>query len=290
MKIHFDGKLVPERDARVSVFDHGLLYGDGVFEGIRIYNGRVFKLTEHLERLYDSAKAIRLVIPVPMKKLEAQVLDTCRANRLRDGYIRLVVTRGKGNLGLNPFTCKRACVIIIAASIQLYPKELYETGMAVITVPTARTANEAVNPRIKSLNYLNNILAKIEGLDSGAPEAILLNSLGQVAEATGDNVFVVRRGALITPPAWCGILEGITRNTVLDLAREAGIPAREEPLSRYDLYTADEMFLTGSAAEIIAVTKVDGRAIGAGQPGPVTVRLARTFSAYARASGTDIHA
>ncbi len=290
MKIHMDGKLVPERDAKVSVFDHGLLYGDGVFEGIRVYNGRVFKLAEHLERLFDSAKAIRLVIPVTMKKLEGQVLETCRANRLRDGYIRLVVTRGKGNLGLNPFTCKRACVIIIAATIQLYPQELYETGMSVITVPTPRTANEAMNPRIKSLNYLNNILAKIEGMDSGAPEAIMLNSLGQVAEATGDNVFVIRKGVLRTPPAWCGILEGITRNTVLDLAREAGVPTREEPLSRYDLYTADEMFLTGSAAEIISVTRVDGRAIGAGRPGPMTRRLARTFSAYARSCGAEIYA
>lgn len=288
MKICMNGKLVAGKDAKVSVFDHGLLYGDGVFEGIRIYNNRVFKLREHLARLYASAKAIALEIPVSPAKLERDVLATCRANRLRDGYIRLVVTRGPGTLGLNPFNCRKPQIIIIAATIQLYPKEMYETGMAVITAGTMRNLAEACNPRIKSLNYLNNVMAKIEAINAGVPECVMFNNLGQVAEASGDNIFIVRRGALVTPPVWAGILEGITRDTVMELARADGMPVIEEPMSRYDLFTAEEMFLTGTAAEVVSVTRMDGRRIGPGRPGPVTLRLARLYGEYARAHGVEI--
>lgn len=289
LKISINGKLVAEKDAKISVFDHGLLYGDGVFEGIRIYNGRVFKLPEHLDRLYDSARAIALTPPITKERMTRDVLAACAANKLRDGYIRLIVTRGPGNLGLNPYHCKKPWVIVIAAAIQLYPKELYETGMAVITAGTPRAQPEALNPRIKSLNYLNNILAKIEGINAGVMECIMLNSLGHVSEATGDNVFIVKNGALITPPPWSGILKGITRDTVMDLARAAGIPVREEVLARYDLFTADEVFLTGTAAEIISVTHVDGRPIANGKPGRLTLDLGAQFAAYARAHGTEIY-
>jgi branched-chain amino acid aminotransferase len=290
MKISIDGRLVPERQASVSVFDHGLLYGDGVFEGIRIYNGRVFKLQEHLDRLYEGARAIAMTIPVSPAKLTRDVLAACRANRLRDGYIRLVVTRGKGSLGLSPHSCAKPRIIIIAASIQLYPKELYRTGMSIITCGTPRNLPEATNPRVKSLNYLNNIMAKIEAQNAGVPEGIMLNALGHVAEATGDNVFAVRRGALYTPPVWSGILKGITRDTVMELAAGAGVRVEESVMTRFDLYTADEIFLTGTAAEVIAVTKIDGRTIGDGAPGPVTCRLSQMFSKYARAHGTPIPA
>jgi branched-chain amino acid aminotransferase len=288
MKIHINGKLVGRKDATVSVFDHGLLYGDGVFEGIRAYNGRVFKLDEHLDRLYDSAKAIALEIPISKAKMGRVVVETCLANRARDGYIRLVVTRGVGTLGLNPYTCGRPQVICIAGTIQLYPKDLYEKGMAVVTVGTMRNQAEALNPRVKSLNYLNNILAKIEAINAGCEECLLLNPQGYVAEASGDNVFGIKGRTLFTPPTWCGALRGVTRDTVMELARGLGYEVKEDVVTRYDLYTADEVFLTGTAAEIIAVTKIDRRAIGAGTPGPVTRELSAAFAAYAQQTGTAI--
>lgn len=288
MKVWINGRLVGEKDAKISVFDHGLLYGDGVFEGIRAYNGRVFLLDAHLARLWDSAKAIALTIPMSRDALTRAVVATCRANRLRDGYIRLVVTRGVGTLGLNPYLCRKAQTIIIAGSIQLYPPELYESGMAVVTVGTHRNLPEAVNPRIKSLNYLNNVLAKIEAINAGVMECILLNGQGYVAEASGDNIFLVRDRTLVTPPTWCGALRGITRDAVMRLAAGLGYDVREEVITRYDLYVADEVFLTGTAAEIIGVTTIDRRPIGNGRPGPVTRQLAAEFAAYARSTGEPI--
>lgn len=288
MKIYLNDRLVDESRAKVSVFDHGLLYGDGVFEGIRAYNGRVFKLDEHLDRLFRSAKAIALDIPMTRTALARAVVQTCKANAVRDGYIRLVVTRGVGTLGLNPFNCKKPQVIIIAGGIQLYPKKLYETGMSIITVGTMRNQAEAVNPRIKSLNYLNNVLAKIEAMNAGVMECIMLNPQGYVAEASGDNVFALRGKTLLTPPPWCGSLEGITRAVVMELAPGHGLTVREDVMTRYDLYTADEVFLTGTAAEIISVVNVDQRVIGRGKPGPVTRKLAKSFHALAQRTGTPI--
>lgn len=288
MKIYLNGKLVPESKAKVSVFDHGLLYGDGVFEGIRAYNGRVFKLDEHIDRLYRSAQAIAMKIPLTKAQMARAVVKTCLANKIKNGYVRLVVTRGVGELGLNPYLCKEPQIIIIAAGIQLYPKKLYETGMAIVTVGTTRNHTEAVNPRIKSLNYLNNVLAKIEAINAGVMECILLNGQGYVAEASGDNVFVIRGDTLLTPPSWCGALEGITRQVVMQLAPEHGLKVKEEVLTRYDLYTADEVFLTGSAAEIISVVDIDRRPIGDGKPGVLTRKLADAFSRYARSVGTPI--
>ncbi len=288
MKIYLNGKLVPERDAKVSVFDHGLLYGDGVFEGIRVYNGRVFMLDEHIERLYRSAKAIDLEIPLSRAGMLRAVVKTCQANRTTEGYIRLVVTRGVGTLGLNPYTCRKPQVIVIAAAIQLYPKKVYTDGLRVVTVGTLRNLAEAVNPNIKSLNYLNNVLAKIEAINNGVLEAIMLNARGEVAEATGDNIFAVKGKTLLTPPVHAGILEGITRNVVMKLAVREGYAVRETPLSRYDLYTADEMFLTGTAAEVIGVVNMDKRVIGDGQPGPVTRHLERCFRAFANTTGVPI--
>jgi branched-chain amino acid aminotransferase len=288
MKIYLNGKLVPKEEAVVSVFDHGLLYGDGVFEGIRCYNGRVFALDEHVNRLYDSAKAIALDIGMTRQEMADAVVLTCRENGMRDGYIRLVVTRGVGTLGLNPYLCDKPQVIIIAAQVQLYPKELYQNGMAIVTVGTLRNLPEALNPRIKSLNYLNNILAKIEAINSGCMEAIMLNAQGFVAEATGDNIFAIRGNTLSTPPVTEGALEGITRNVVMQLAREKGMEVREARMSRYDLYTADEVFLTGTAAEVIGVINIDKRAIGDGKPGPITQSLTETYHAYVCAHGTAI--
>jgi branched-chain amino acid aminotransferase len=288
VKIYLNGKLVPERDAKISVFDHGLLYGDGVFEGIRAYNGRVFALEEHVDRLYDSAKAIALEIPMTRAGMVKAVVRTCQANGIKDGYVRLVITRGVGTLGLNPYLCKKAQIIIIAADIQLYPKKLYDEGLKIITAGTTRNLPEAVNPRIKSLNYLNNILAKIEAINAGCMEAVMLNSQGAVAEATGDNIFVVRGNSLVTPPSSEGALEGITRNAVMELAREAGYDVSEKRLSRYDLYTADEVFLTGSAAEVIGVVDIDRRQIGDGTPGPATRKLVKLYRKHANSCGTEI--
>ena len=290
MKIYLDGKLVPENKAMVSVFDHGLLYGDGVFEGIRAYNGRVFKLEEHIDRLFRSAKAIDLEIPMTHAAMCSALLATCRANRMRDGYIRLVVTRGVGNLGLNPYTCKKPGIIIIASKIQLYPKELYERGMRMVTSGTLRNHTEALSPNIKSLNYLNNILAKIEAINAGVYEVVMLNQQGFVAEATGDNIFIVTGNRLRTPPISAGALEGVTRNTVMCLAREIGMDVAEEVLTRYDLYTADEVFLTGTAAEIISVVDIDRRVIGSGKPGPRSRELSARFHEYAGSTGAPIYA
>jgi len=288
MKIFIDGKFYSERDAKISVFDHGLLYGDGVFEGIRAYNGRVFKLKEHVDRLFYSAKAILLQIPMSPEKISAAVIESCRANKLRDGYIRLVVTRGVGNLGLNPRNCKKPSVICIADKIQVYPPKLYARGMEIVTVPTVRNLHSAVNPAIKSLNYLNNILAKIEANNAGVEEAVMLNADGYVAECTADNLFIVKNGELFTPPLSAGALYGITRQTVIDLAQNADIKVSEPNLTRYDLFNADECFLTGTGAEIMPVIKIDGRVIGNGKPGEITRQLVEEYHAVTKSSGEPI--
>ncbi len=280
-KIWLNGNLVPPDQATVSVYDHGLLYGDGVFEGIRVYNQRIFKCATHLKRLFDSAKAIRLTIPYSIDLLTDAMRETVAANGIDDGYIRLCVTRGVGTLGLNPLVCENPGVFIIADSITLYPQEMYDSGMAVITSSVVRNHPASLSPRIKSLNYLPNIMAKVEALDAGLMEAIMLNPQGNVAECTGDNVFIVRdwegRQTLITPPLHAGILEGVTMNVVIDLANQAGIAVRRMDLTKHDLYVADEMFLTGTAAEVIPVNEVDGRQIGEGNPGPITNQLNRAF-------------
>jgi len=288
MKIYIDGKFFSERDAKVSVFDHGLLYGDGVFEGIRAYHGRVFKLKEHIDRLWYSAKALLLDIPITKVEMTEAVVATCRKNKVRDGYIRLLVTRGIGTLGLNPRTCKRPSVIIIAGTIQLYPPELYRKGMEIVTVPTVRNLHSALNPAIKSLNYLNNILAKIEANNAGCEEAIMLNAEGYVAECTGDNLFIVKEGHLMTPPLAAGALYGITRKTVMELAIDAGMKVSEPNLTRYDCFIADECFLTGSGAEIVPVVKIDGRVIGDGKPGVWTRKLVKEYHALTKVSGEPI--
>ncbi len=288
MKVYIDGQFFEENEAKISVFDHGLLYGDGVFEGIRAYHNRVFKLTEHIERLYWSAKAILLDIPMSREEMIESTLATCRANDLRDGYIRLLVTRGRGTLGLDPRRCPKASVIIIAGQIKLYPSEYYEKGLTIVTVPTTRNMVNSVNPAIKSLNYLNNILARIEANNAGVEEAIMLNSEGFVAECTGDNIFIVQKGRLMTPPLSAGALYGITRNAVLDCAQELGIASSEPNLTRYDVYNADEMFLTGTAAELIPVVKVDGRVIGTGTPGPLTAILNARFRELTKVNGEII--
>jgi branched-chain amino acid aminotransferase len=282
LKIWMNGTLFDEAQAKVSVFDHGLLYGDGVFEGIRVYGGRVFELAAHLKRLYESAKVIRLEIKMTPEAMAKAVEETVKANGIGEGYIRLLATRGVGTLGLNPFTCKEPLVIIIAATIQLYSKELYETGMKVISASTVRNHPMSLPPQVKSMNYLNNIMAKIEALDKNVPEAIMYNHEGFVAEASGDNVFIVKNGTVMTPPVGAGALGGITREVVLRLASKKGIPVAERNLTRFDLYVADEMFLTGSAAEIIGIIDVDGRKIGEGRPGPVTLQLQKVFFEYAR--------
>ncbi|MDB6016781.1 MAG: branched-chain amino acid aminotransferase [Pedosphaera sp.] len=289
MKIHIDGKYYDERTAKVSVFDHGLLYGDGIFEGIRAYNGRVFKLKEHIDRLFYSAKAILLKVPLSHAAMMKAVVDTCRANKIRDGYIRLMVTRGVGTLGLNPNRCKKPSVIIIADKIQLYPPSYYKKGLTIITVPTVRNLHSALNPAIKSLNYLNNILAKIEATNGGCEEAVMLNAEGYVSECTGDNIFIVKGKQLLTPPLSAGTLYGITREVVMDLAREAGLTIGEPNLTRYDLFNADECFLTGTGAELIPVVKIDGRPIGTGRPGRTTKRLVEQYHALTNRSGEPIY-
>ena len=288
MKIYMTGKLVEESEAMISVFDHGLLYGDGVFEGIRVYNNRVFLLKEHIDRLFNSAKAIALEIPISKEELVTAVADTCKANELENGYVRLIVTRGKGSLGLNPYLCKDPEIIIIAAEIQLYPKDLYENGLKIVTVGTVRNHPEAINPRIKSLNYLNNVLAKIEAINAGCMECIMLNHKGEVAEASGDNIFTIKNGKLYTPSIYSGALEGLTRNKVISLAENLGYSVNEVSMQRYDLYTADEVFLTGTAAEIISVVEIDKRAIGSGTPGEITKELASSYSKYASSNGYSL--
>lgn len=282
LKIWLDGALVPVAEAKISVYDHGVLYGDGVFEGMRVYDGRVFKLDAHIERLFNSAKAICLTIPMSRADIAAATNETVRANGLNDGYVRLVVTRGVGYLGLS--ITKAACpsLFIIADQIELYPPEMYQRGMAVITSSVVRNHPNAVSPRIKSLNYLNNILAKIEAIDAGVPEAIMFNHVGMVAEATGDNVFIVRDGEVVTPPVTDGALEGITRAVVIQLLQAKAIPCREAHVSRHDLFIADECFMTGSAAEVVPVTRIDGRQIGDGQPGRITRQLMADFREFVR--------
>ena len=289
MLIYIDGEFLPKAEAKVSVFDHGLLYGDGVFEGIRSYNGRVFKLDEHLERLYDSAKSIMLQIPIPIETMKETVLETLRRNHLSEAYIRLVVTRGVGDLGLDPDKCPKPSIIIIADKIALYPQKFYEDGLEIVTVSIRRNYSEAINPRIKSLNYLNNILAKIEGKQSGAEEVLMLNAEGYVVECSGDNIFWVKNDVIVTPPVHMGILDGVTRNSVIDLARDAGMRVEERVFTRHDLYIADECFLTGTAAEVIPVVKIDRRAIGDGHPGKITEKLIAAFRQLAHSSGTPIY-
>lgn len=280
-QVWINGRYYDKLDAKVSVYDHGLLYGDGIFEGIRVYGGKVFRHAQHIERLYESAQAIALAIPMTPAEMTKAVEETVAKNNKVDGYIRLVVTRGAGSLGLDPRKCEPA-VIIIVDDISLYPKELYENGLEIITSSYTRPHNNALSPRVKSLNYLNNILAKIEAIRAGCLEAIMLNQAGEVAECTGDNIFVVKGGVLKTPPPEAGILQGITRDFVLELATKVGIPAKECALTRHDVYTADEVFLTGTAAEVIAVTKVDGRTVGAGKQGPLTKKLRDAFTAAVR--------
>jgi branched-chain amino acid aminotransferase len=275
-RVWINGKLYDKADAKISVYDHGLLYGDGVFEGIRVYHGKVFRLKEHIDRLYDSARSIWLEIPMGREALTAAVEETVKVNQKQNGYIRLIVTRGTGTLGLDPRKCDPQIVIIVD-DISLYPQELYDNGLEIITAATIRSHPAALSPRVKSLNYLNNILAKIEAIRGGCLEALMLNHKGEVAECTGDNVFVVKNGQIRTPPIDAGILEGVTRNAVIELARGAGLDVREMVLTRHDVFTADELFLTGTAAEIIPVVKCDGRPIGPGKPGPVTKQLRARF-------------
>ncbi len=289
MKIYIDGRFHSERNAKISVFDHGVLYGDGVFEGIRFYNGRIFKLDEHLDRLFASAQAILLTIPMPKEAVAEATIKTCRLNKLKDGYIRLVVTRGVGNLGLSPYKCKKASVFIIAATIELYSESVYREGLKVATTGTMRTPANVLSPAVKSLNYLNNILAKVEAIQAGAEEGLMLNAQGHVAECTGDNIFIIKGGALITPPITAGALDGITRRTVMALAVHAGLPVREENLARYDIYTADECFLTGTAAEVVPVAQVDGRVIGTRRPGPVTLDLMQKYRELTAREGAPIY-
>jgi branched-chain amino acid aminotransferase len=290
VKIYLDGNYVPSEEAKVSVFDHGLLYGDGVFEGIRVYGGRIFRLDQHLDRLFNSAKAIMLQIPLTREQLVEACCETCRQNKLKDGYIRLVVTRGVGYLGLNPFRCKNPTVFIIADRIELYPEEVYRKGLKLITASTQRTNPSAMSPSIKSLNYLNNILAKIEAVNAGTFEAIMLNAQGHVAECTGDNIFIIRSSKLETPPVSAGALIGITRQVVIELAAKRKIAVSEPNLTRYDLTTADEVFLTGTAAEIVPVSSIDGRIIGSGRPGLLTLKLTEDFRKLTRSEGTLIGA
>ena len=277
LKIYINGQILPQEDAKISVFDHGLLYGDGVFEGIRAYNGKIFTLEEHLDRLYDSAAVIALKIPITKAEMASAIKKTMEANNQTDSYIRLVVTRGVGKLGLDPNKCATPQVIIITDTIELYPKALYEKGLDVVTVATIRNHFSALDPKIKSLNYLNNILAKLESLQAGAGEALMLNKDGYVAECAGDNIFIFKGNTLLTPPASAGILIGITRNVVMELAKKMGIQVKEYLMTRYDLYIADECFLTGTAAEIIPVVKIDGRIIGTGKPGKATLDLLKRY-------------
>lgn len=289
IQVYVDGRFYPRSEAKISVFDHGFLYGDGVFEGIRAYNGRVWKLTEHLERLYESAHALMLTIPLSMAEMQEVVLETCRRSGVtRDGYIRLVVSRGTGDLGLDPRKCPRATVVCIADNIQLYPPEVYEHGMKVISVSTRRIPNQSLTPRMKSLNYLNSIMAKIEAVHLGYPEVIMLNTEGYVSEGTGDNIFIIKKNKIITPPESAGILAGITRNCIIDIARELGYVVEEKNFILHDVYLADECFLTGTAAEAVPVVEADGRRIGAGEPGVITNQLIAAFRARTQVEGTDI--
>ena len=289
MKIYIDGEFYEKENAKISVFDHGLLYGDGVFEGIRFYNGRVFRLHEHIDRLYDSAHAICLKVGLAKEALTEALLETIRLNELRDGYLRLVVTRGCGDLGLNPNLCPKATVFIIASKITLYSEEKYEKGLEVVTCATRRIPHGALSPMVKSLNYLNNVMAKIEAQQAGAGEGLMLNEQGFVSECTGDNIFTVKKGVIYTPPISSGALSGVTRNVVFEMAAELGITILEPNMTRYDIFTADECFLTGTAAEIIPAVKLDTREIGSGTPGPLTRKFIERFRELTATSGEPIY-
>jgi len=292
-KVNINGEIVSPEDAKISVFDHGLLYGDGVFEGIRFYNGRIFKFDEHIARLDESARHILLKLPMSTDEIKQETIKTIKESEMKDGYIRLIVTRGIGTLGISPYKCGKAQLIIIVDVISLYPEELYKNGMEIITVPTQRNMSEAVSPRVKSLNYLNNVLAKIEAVNSGFEEAIMLNKYGFVAECTGDNIFIVKNRTVMTPPAYMGALEGITRNVVMKIATEIEIEmkisVKQRVMSRHDVFSSDECFLTGTAAEVIPVTKVDGRPIGNGKVGKITERLRKEFVELTQSSGTPVY-
>jgi branched-chain amino acid aminotransferase len=289
LTIYLDGQFLPESEAKISVFDHGLLYGDGIFEGIRFYNGRVFRLPEHTDRLWDSARSICLEIPMSKEAMDEALLETIRRNGLRDGYIRQIVTRGVGNLGLNPTQCKKPSVIIIATTIALYSEEAYRNGLMVVTCATRRTGAAQLNPAVKSLNYLNNVMARIEANLAGADEALMLNEAGNVAECTADNVFVIKKGKIFTPPIAAGALRGITRSVAFEIAEELGMEVKETDITRHDVFVADECFLTGTAAEVIPVIKADGRMIGTGKPGPITAQIIAGFRKLTRETGTPIY-
>jgi branched-chain amino acid aminotransferase len=288
MKIYIDGELLDEADAKISVFDHGLLYGDGVFEGIRMYNGRVFRLEEHIDRLYDSARVLLLDIGIDKQAMTDAVLETVRANGLREGYVRLVVTRGVGSLGLNPFQCPKASVIVIAANITLYAPEKYQNGLKVVTCSTRRPTPASLSPAVKSLNYLNNVMAKVEAIHADADEGLMLNEQGYVAECTGDNLFLIRDGCITTPPVSSGSLPGITWKVIFDIAAEKGVPIEEKQMTRYEIYTADEAFLTGTAAEVIPMVSLDRRDIGDGKPGKITGEFIARFREIASSTGAEI--
>lgn len=285
MKVFINGKLYNREDAKLSVFDHGLLYGDGVFEGIRSYNRLVFKLKEHIDRLYESAKTIMLNIPMLKEELIDAVIQTLKTNHLKDAYIRLVITRGEGDLGLDPRKCKAPTIIIITDEIELYPNELYKKGLEIITVATQRNFVNAVPPQAKTLNYLNNVIAKIEAINAGFDEAIMLSHQGYVTECTGENIFIFKSGRLLTPPSYVGILEGITRDVVMQIAARKKLPVQEKIITRHDLFNAEESFITGTAAEIIPVVKIDGRSIGVGKPGSNTLMLIREFRELTKTDG-----
>lgn len=289
IKVYINGEFVPKEEAKISVFDHGYLYGDGVFEGIRAYNGRVFRLKEHIDRLYDGVKSIMINLSETKEEMKEIILQTLRENNLKDAYIRVVISRGTGDLGLDPRKCPRPTVVVIADKITLYPKEMYENGLKVITATTRRNIPEGVNPQMKSLNYLNNIMAKMEANQAGVLEAIMLNNENYVAECTGDNIFIVKNGKLITPPTYAGILIGITRNAVIELAENMGIPVLEKNFTRHELFTADECFLTGTAAEVIPVVNVDGRLIADGKPGVITKKLIAAFGELVQKEGEPIY-
>ncbi|RNF38639.1 branched-chain-amino-acid transaminase [Planococcus salinus] len=287
--IYINGEFVGKEDAKISVYDHGFLYGDGVFEGIRSYNGNVFRLEEHLGRLYDSAKSVMLEIPHTVEEMTTLVVETLRRNKLKDAYIRLVVSRGIGNLGLDPFSCAKPNVIVIAEPLSIFPKALYETGIEIVSVASRRSRSDVLSPKVKSLNYMNNILVKIEANLAGVSEALMLNDQGYVAEGSADNIFIVRNNKLLTPPGYVGALEGITRNAIMEVAAEKGYDVQEGVFTRHDVYVADEVFLTGTAAEVIAVVKVDGRVIGKGTPGPVTNDLLCSFRQLVQEDGVKVY-
>ena len=287
--IFLDGNLVKKEDAKISVYDHGFLYGDGVFEGIRSYNGNVFRLHEHLVRLYESAKSILLDIPYTIEEMTEIVKDTLKANQLQSAYIRLIVSRGVGNLGIDPSTCKVASVIVIAEPLALFPPHLYETGISIVSASSRRNRSDVLSPKTKTLNYLNNILVKLEATQAGVSEAMMMNDEGYVAEGSGDNIFIVKGNKLVTPPGYIGALEGITRNAILEVARQRGYVAEEGVFTRHDVYVADEVFLTGTAAEVIAVVNVDGRIIGDGKPGKVTNDILKGFRDIVEKEGVKVY-